>query len=145
MKLPTELYFDIYSSIIDTTCCEFIRELHSETKTYEKFKITTHYQSIILEKDVPREILRKYLHECVDKTIKKSLENNIKPDRIFGTISSDIISSDIYLYMRTINDSIADELTNLFLQIPTYTENNADCNIIGVPIQINTTVIKVMS
>lgn len=147
--LPRELYLSINnivnSSITDTTRREFIREVNCETKTNEKFGITTHYQGIILLKDVPREILREYLQECIDKAIKKSIESNIKPDRILCTIRSEIISSDIYLTMRKINISIADELTDLFLQLSTYTENYEDINIIGEPIQINITVVKVMS
>lgn len=122
---------------------QFIRELDSDVKTSEKFRLTVYSQWIVLKKATPNEILLKYFEKCINKTIREARKSHIEPEWIGIAISTEIVSDDVYLAFRKINSNIANELLELFIQLPEFTENKKDIDIIGVPIQIRITVVKV--
>lgn len=132
-----------YSKISYETYDDFFRELAGGVKTNFRFKHTRYTQAYALENldalEDPTEVLRYCFQQSIDRTMAKSREAGIEADRIDLIISSPLLSSDIYLPIRPINENTVDALLNMFLKTM---QSHTDSNIYGEPFNVTVTGIK---
>ena len=110
-----------HSKISVASYGEFLRELGSEVNTNKRFKHIQYNQSFALEKldsvDDPTELLRYCFQQCVDRTMAKSRQEGMECDQLGVTISSPLLSYDIWTPLRPITDNTVDAILNTFLKV----------------------------
>ena len=110
-----------HSKISVASYDEFLRELGSEVNTNKRFKHIQYNQSFALENlasvEDPTELLRYCFQQCIDRTMAKSRQEGMECDQLGVTISSPLLSYDIWTPLRPITDNTVDAILNTFLKV----------------------------
>ncbi|CAK5063586.1 unnamed protein product [Meloidogyne enterolobii] len=98
---------------------DFLKLLGEETKITRKFNLTKLSTKFLITglPDQPEGLLRELFQKCIDQTLEISRDNQIDPDQLGCTVSSQLLESDIWIPIREITPNTVDSILNQFLKV----------------------------
>nr|CAD2177612.1 unnamed protein product [Meloidogyne enterolobii] len=98
---------------------KFLKHLGEETKITRKFnltKLSTKFLISGLPED-PEGLLRDLFQKCIDQTLETCRDNQLNPDQLGCTVSSQLLETDIWIPIREITPNTVDSILNQFLKV----------------------------
>nr|CAD2192347.1 unnamed protein product [Meloidogyne enterolobii] len=98
---------------------DILKHLGEETKINRKFNLTKLSTKFLIDglPDEPEGLLREIFQKCIDQTLETSRDNQLEPDQLGCTVSSQLLESDIWIPIREITSNTVDSILNQFLKV----------------------------
>ncbi|KAF7636004.1 hypothetical protein Mgra_00004585 [Meloidogyne graminicola] len=122
---------------------EYVKKLDEYVKITKKFNLTK-VQSKFLITNLPSDpeaLLAGIFQSCIDQTIEKARDEQINPDHLGCTISSQVLESDIWIPVRQITNNTLDSILNQFMKV-SQSKKQESTTLVGEPFSVTVTAVK---
>jgi hypothetical protein len=97
-----------------------VKKLDDQLEVNEKFKMVKLRSRFSIEGfpgNDPEELLLQIFNECIDQAIQVAKERGIRPDKLGALISSEMLTDDIWVPVRSMHEGMPEEILNIFMMI----------------------------
>lgn len=120
----------------------YVRQLEYNVEPNTKFHLVRSTSKFLIENVPadPESLLASIFHHCIERAVENSRQHGFDPDRLGCTISSELLSSDIYIPIRTITEDTVDSILNRFLLVA-QSKKQDDVTLWGSPFNVSVTAV----